>query len=128
MSTPMNRLTAPARAALFGLGLIAAGAASLALWSDPAQALPRSCILRTYYSDADMTEQVGTWSSCPGNVGLKGRRTAYYEDDSVELSHPRPSAGGGSMPCEFVQENDPITGKPLTDYSVSQCSNLPILR
>jgi hypothetical protein len=119
MSTSMSKRIAM-------LAVTAAVAAVLGAGS--AQALPRACILRTYYSDADMTDQVGTWSNCPGGGGLQGRRTAYYETDTVELSSPSPVGGGGGMPCEFVQENDPFTGKPLTDYSISQCYNIPTPR
>jgi hypothetical protein len=127
MSVRTHRLPHPARAALFGLGLVVVGTASTLAVSTPVEALPRACILRTYYSDADMTDQVGTWSNCPGSGGLHGRRTAYYETDTVELSTPKP-IGGGGMPCEFVQENDPFTGKPLTDYTLSQCNNIPTPR
>jgi hypothetical protein len=134
MSTRANSRTGSARVAVLGLGLIVLGAAAgLALSTGPAAALPNggSCIVRTYYSSAEMTQQVGSWSNCPGHAGLKGRRTAYFEDDTLDLTPPKPIGAGGSaggLPCEFVQEDDPITGKPLKDYSVSQCYNLPIPR
>lgn len=129
MSMRSDAPRASIRAVLLSMGVALAGtAAGLPLSSSPAQALPTSCILRTYYSDAAMTEMAGSWSNCPGNAGLTGRRTRYFEDDRVELGGPKPIGGGGGLPCEFRQENDPLTGKPLTDYSISQCYNLPIMR
>jgi hypothetical protein len=50
-----------------------------------------TCSITTYYSDAAMTHQVGTFSTCPGpKRGLTGRRTSYYDVDTVNLGNTGP--------------------------------------
>ena len=44
------------------------------------------CTINTYYSDAAMTNQVGTFSTCPGlkpKRGLTGKKTKYFETDTA---------------------------------------------
>lgn len=56
-------------------------------------AAPRTCsFIRTYYSDAQRTNQVGSWFwRCSGSSTLEGERTAYYTTEIVE---PCPGGGG----------------------------------
>lgn len=73
---------------------------ALAVALVPAPALAATCRIITYYSDATMTKGVGSWSNCPGQKGLQGKRTIHREIETVELASPRP--GPGSLPCEFL--------------------------
>ncbi len=61
-----------------------------------------TCQVITYYSNAAQTTVVGSWSNCPGQKGLQGKRTRFSERETIEISGgPRP--GGGKLPCEFLQ-------------------------
>ena len=67
------------------------------------------CAITTYYSDAAMTKQVGTFSTCPGpkpKKGLTGKKTKYFETDTIPLGNPGQGKPGspGSLPCEFLKE------------------------
>lgn len=70
------------------------------LGATPAEAA--SCIIITYYSDASLTRVVGSWSNCPGQKGLQGRRTKHSERETIQLRSPPP--GPGSLPCEFLKQ------------------------
>ncbi len=116
--TTRSKMTTFSRASMSSLGAFVAVAtlAANALISSPAQALPgpgATCKVITYYSDAAKTNQVGTSSTCPGNRGLHGRRTAYFEVDTIPLGNqgPRPTKGPGHLPCEFL---------------AAGCGNLPV--
>jgi hypothetical protein len=74
----------------------------------PAQAA--SCRIITYYSEAAKEHTVGTWSNCPGQKGLKGKRSKYKEIETVELRSPAP--GPGSLPCEFLAKGCSAIPKP----------------
>lgn len=65
------------------------------------------CTITTYYSDAAMTKQVGTFSTCPGpKRGRTGKKTKYFETETIPLGNPSQgkSGGPGSLPCEFLNE------------------------
>ena len=74
----------------------------------PAQAA--SCVIITYYNNAAHDRVVGTWSNCPGQKGLKGKRTRYSERETEQLRSPPP--GPGSLPCEFLQKGCGNLPKP----------------
>lgn len=97
------------------------GGSSLALAEEPTspptpsddsvqeRAVPQGgrCTITTYYSDAAMTKQVGTFSNCPGSKrGLTGKKTKYFETETIALGNPSQgkSGGPGSLPCEFLAE------------------------
>ena len=102
--------------AVFGIGLSGFGGLAVVVWLAasaagiaPAQAANGggTCSITTYYSDANLTKQVGTFSNCPWKRGLTGRRTAYSESDTVEWGNTRSGgdgSGGRGYPCEFLQE------------------------
>lgn len=92
------------------------------LISKPVQAAPAGavkCTITTYYSDSQMTNQVGTYSNCPTEPpkrGLTGRRTKYADSQTFDsgdirggLHNPDPG-NKQKLPCEFLQAG---------------CSNLP---
>ncbi len=76
---------AAALAVLFGIATPAAHA----------RPVDGRCRVTTYYADAGMTTQVGTYSTCPGSRGLTGRRTAFFEVDEIQIGPgPRPKPPG----------------------------------
>ncbi len=84
------------------------------------RALPpgATCKITTYYSTAQQTQEVGRLSTCPGpDRGMKGRKTAFYEVETIQIGSPGPGGGPhggpGKLPCEFL---------------ASGCSNLPEAR
>ena len=99
-----------------------------ALIPTPVQAAPAStvlCTITTYYSDASMNTQVGTYSNCPTSPpkrGLTGRRTKYSDSSEVDLSdirgalHHRDPGNGTELPCDILPEDERIA---------SGCGNLP---
>ena len=97
MASSSHRRSGTTRAAL-ALTLVASGAAAgLALSTGTVPALPSgdTCIVRTYYEDADLTRFMGSSSDCPGHLGLKGRQTQYYKDDTIDMTPPKPIGAGG---------------------------------
>lgn len=98
-------------------------AASLAMISSTpvmlpqtANALPKSCFIRSYYKTAEMNEAVGMRSSCPG-ARRWGKTSRFVEVEWVDLvpEGPGTPGGGGGLPCEFKPDD-------------GQCNNLPIPR
>jgi hypothetical protein len=83
----------------------------------PAGALPKTCVIRTYYSTAELETEVGMRSSCPG-VKRRGRTTQFVEVETIDLvpEGPGGAGGGGGLPCEFLHGQD------------IECNNLPIAR
>ena len=57
-----------------------------------------SCQIVIYFNEPELTNQVGTWSSCPGMKGQTGRRTPY-KIVSTETLPSRPKPPG--IACEF---------------------------
>ncbi len=105
--------TTVSRVSLLSLSAFVAFAwlATDALFSGPAQAAPPStgtCSITSYYSDANKTKEVGTFSTCPSNRGLRGRRTRYYDVETVDMGNPGPEERREreprSLPCEFLAE------------------------
>jgi hypothetical protein len=84
---------------------------------NPASALPKSCVIRNYYNNAELESQVGMRSSCPG-ASKWGKVTRFVEVETVDLVPEGPSGpgGGGGLPCEFLDGQD------------LECRNLPIPR
>jgi hypothetical protein len=82
----------------------------------PADALPvsQSCRITTYYKTAEMTQEVGVRSTCPG-VSKWGRTSKYYEVETLQTDNGggHHTSGPGKLPCEFLQQG---------------CSNLPVSR
>lgn len=105
----MKLLSTTGRTALIAALGIAAAAGSLSLTSTSADAA--TCRIIIYYSDASHDDAVGTWSNCPGQKGLTGRRTRFSEVMTETIPNPRP--GPGNLPCEFLEAG---------------CSNLPVQR
>jgi hypothetical protein len=97
----------------FTAQLLLAGAAILPM-TGTSEALPRTCIIRSYYNNAELDTQVGMRSSCPG-ARKWGKVTKFVEVETVDLVPDGPSGPGGpgKLPCEFL---------------ASGCSNLPELR
>jgi hypothetical protein len=93
---------------------LALAAFALLPMTGASQALPKSCVIRSYYQTAELDAQVGMRSSCPG-AHRWGKVTKFVEVETVDLSPEGPGGpgGGGQLPCEFL---------------VSGCSNLPELR
>jgi hypothetical protein len=92
---------------------LALASAALLPMTGASFALPKSCVIRSYYNNAELDSQVGMRSSCPG-AKKWGKVTKFVEVETVDLIHEGPSGpGGGGLPCEFLQ---------------SGCSNLPELR
>ena len=94
--------------------LLLAGAAMLPM-TGASGALPRSCVIRSYYDNAELETQVGVRSSCPG-ARRWGKVTRFVEVERVDLvpeGPGSPGGGPGKLPCEFL---------------ASGCSNLPELR
>lgn len=78
-----------------------------------AAALPKSCIIRSYYNNAELDTQVGMRSSCPG-ARKWGKVTRFVEVERVDLVPEGPGGGtGGGLPCEFQQGQ------------TEECNNLP---
>ena len=128
MTTNSNRTTF-SRVSLSCLSIFVAVASlsTNALISSPAQAAPAAgatCSITTYYSDPDKTNQVGTYSNCPGgNRGLHGRRTSYYDVETLQYGDlaggNSGEDGGKGLPCEFTA---------ITDEQKGVCYNLPTAR
>jgi hypothetical protein len=102
--------------ALFSGGALAAqlalASAALLPMTGASLALPKSCVIRSYYNNAELDNQVGMRSSCPG-AKKWGKITQYVEVETVDLVSDGPSGPGGGpgkFPCEFL---------------ASGCSNLP---
>jgi hypothetical protein len=94
--------------------LLLGGAAMLPM-TGASEALPRTCVIRSYYNNAELDTQVGMRSSCPG-ARKWGKTSRFVEVETVDLVPDGPSGPGGgpgSLPCEFL---------------ASGCSNLPELR
>jgi hypothetical protein len=112
------------------IGLAALAGAALA-FANAAQAYPTSCLIRTYYSNAEMTDVVGVRSNCPG-ASSWGRVTRFVEAERVELTSGGPGgAGPGKMPCEFYTTplRNPVPGQTPQDAPAElRCQNLPIAR
>jgi hypothetical protein len=101
-------------AGTFAAQILLAGAAMLPM-TGASEALPRTCVIRSYYSNAELETQVGMRSSCPG-AQKWGKTSKFVEVETVDLVPDGPGGGGsgpGRLPCEFL---------------VSGCSNLPELR
>ena len=83
----------------------------------PAGALPKTCVIRTYYSTAQMETEVGMRSTCPG-AKRRGKTSKFVEVETIDLVPEGPGGpgGGGGLPCEFQNGQD------------IECNNLPILR
>jgi hypothetical protein len=105
------KLALPSRAAM--LAMLFALPSAPVLLSEAASALPRSCVIRTYYQTAQMQAEVGLRSSCPG-VRRWGRTSRHVEVETVQLTPDGPGDGGGpgGLPCEFQTDD-------------GQCNNLP---
>jgi hypothetical protein len=82
-----------------------------------AQALPRTCVIRTYYNNATLQTEVGLRSTCPG-VRRWGRTSQFVEVERVSLVPEGPGGPGspGGIPCEFQSG------------SQAECNNLPTPR
>jgi hypothetical protein len=94
---------------------LALATAALLPMAGPAEALPNSCVIRNYYQTAEMDNQVGMRSSCPG-ARKWGKTSKFVEVETVDLNPSGPGGPGGGpggLPCEFL---------------ASGCSNLPQLR
>jgi hypothetical protein len=110
--TVTTHLSVLRRAAL-AIALAAVSSAPV-LMPQSASALPKSCVIRNYYNNAELESQVGMRSSCPG-ANKWGKVTKFVEVETVDLVPDGPSGpggGGGKLPCEFL---------------ASGCSNLPEL-
>lgn len=110
----LKPLTSVFSGVAIAVNLALASAALLPL-AGPAQALPNSCVIRTYYKTAELDTAVGMRSSCPG-ARKWGKTSKFVEVETVDLVPDGPGGGGGgpgSLPCEFL---------------ASGCSNLPELR
>jgi hypothetical protein len=118
-----------AKLSLF-VGLAALAGAVLSV-AQVAQAYPTSCLIRTYYSDAEMTEVVGMRTNCPGGNSW-GRVTRFVESERVELTSGGPGGpGAGKMPCEFytTKLRNPSPGQAPSDSPAElRCQNLPLPR
>lgn len=102
-------------ASLFTCGALAAnfalGTAAMLPMTGPSLALPKTCIIRNYYDNAELDTQVGMRSGCPGHAKW-GKTSKFVEVETVDLVPEGPSGpgGGGKFPCEFL---------------ASGCSHLP---
>lgn len=86
---------------------------ALLLWAAPlgyAAANAATCTIITYFSDAAMTQSVGTWSNCPGQKGLHGKRSKYSERETEQLRSPAPGPGG--LPCDFLAKGCSAVPQP----------------
>ena len=84
----------------------------LALVATTGTAEAATCRVITYYKDRAETQNSGVWSNCPGQKGLRGKRTRYYTVETVQIGGPRTPPKSG-MPCEFTPKG---------------CPNLPVPR
>lgn len=75
-------------------------AAVLALLA-PAASQAASCSMIFYFSDKSHSRPVGSWSNCPGQKGLTGSRSRYFEKETEEI-RASPIHGNG-LPCEFLE-------------------------
>jgi hypothetical protein len=110
----LNKNLATLRRAVIGASLAIISSSPVML-PQAAMALPKSCVIRNYYNNAELDNQVGMRSSCPG-AQKWGKVTKFVEVETVDLVPDGPSGpggGGGKLPCEFL---------------ASGCSNLPEAR
>lgn len=68
----------------------------------PIAAEAATCTIIIYYSDASLNRPVGSWSNCPGQKGLQGKRTVHKETMTEQIGGPTPTATPGKLPCEFL--------------------------
>jgi hypothetical protein len=105
-----------AAAALTGASMMIGAFSALALSTGTAVAAAKGkmCLIRTYYKDAEMAEQVGIRTNCPG-MSSSGRTSRYVEVERIEYGETSGALGGGpaKLPCEFL---------------ASGCPNLPLKR
>jgi hypothetical protein len=104
--TQHNRIAGKLASIFSGSALAASlafGAASLLPMAGPAEALPKSCIIRTFYKAADLAEEVGMRTNCPGAKG-RGKTSKFVEVETIDLVLEGPDGGGGpgGLPCEFL--------------------------
>ena len=87
------------------------------LLSGAAQALPRTCVIRTYFNNASHQTEVGLRSTCPGTQRW-GRTSQFVEVERISLVPEGPSGPGGpgGLPCEFQSGNQ------------AECNNIPTPR
>jgi hypothetical protein len=119
----INSHRTSARVSVLGLSAFVgiAWLVTAALFPRSVEAAPGSsvkCTIITYYSDADKTKQVGTYSNCPTTPpkrGLTGKRTKYFDSDSVDLTdirgplhHPDPGGDSKKVPCDLLPEAERI--------------------
>ena len=98
--------------------LVLATAAMLPM-TGPSLALPKTCVIRNYYDNAELDTQVGMRSGCPGHAKW-GKITKFVEVEKVDLEPGGVGGPGGpgGLPCEFL-------GGEATGL---KCNNLPQLR
>ena len=109
-----SRLPSLVTCSAFAANLALATAAMLPMTA-PSIALPRTCVIRNYYNNAELGTQVGIRSGCPGHAKW-GKITKFVEAETVDLAPEGTGGGGGGpgrMPCEFLADG---------------CSNLPEMR
>lgn len=118
MSTNRTRSMLAATALATGLAAIPvpfplAGFAGTAL----AAAQSKTCLIRTYYKTAEMADQVGVRTNCPG-VSSSGRTSRHVEVERIEYGESSGPIGGGQakLPCEFLAG------------SQERCLNVPLKR
>lgn len=116
----VRRLASIYSAAALVIGLSAIGATpGLLLTAETALAAAQSktCVIRTYYRTADMSEQVGVRTNCPG-VSNSGRTSPHVEVERIEYGESSGVGGGGqnTLPCEFLAKGQ------------ERCANVPVRR
>jgi hypothetical protein len=101
---------------ILGIGTMAANLALASMvvlpMTEASLALPKTCVMRTYYDGADMQNEVGMRSSCPG-AKKWGKVTKFVEAETIDLVPEGPGGpgGGGDLPCEFLASGcSPIPG------------------
>ncbi len=115
----MRQLTLITNLAVLRRVILAASLAAISsapvMLPQTAAALPKSCIIRSYYNNAELDTQVGMRSSCPG-AQKWGKVTKFVEVETVDLvpeGPGGPGGGPGDLPCEFLEKG---------------CPNLPVKR
>lgn len=75
-------------------------AAAVLLAALPIGAHAASCNIIIYFSDAAHMRPLGSWSNCPGQKGMQGKRSKFFEKETEEIrSTAIPTRG---LPCEFL--------------------------